>query len=214
MAGTTPETLAFFAPGLLHQFGNLWLSIDGQASLLDARSADQIERTRTAILGATRDGRACLEVMRFLAGEPATAPRPLRRVLDDLVAVARVPLRERHHTIEHKTADAHGETPVDAADVVVMTAEAIRQLVGSLPAGAQGTVAVGGALAVDGATQIDVWFEAAPGTLPFPCGGEALRDLASLAATRASMVACARRRAGLSLQFRARPRAMQPGSFR
>lgn len=213
MPGTNPETLAFFAPGLLHQFGNLWLSIDGHASLLGG-PADELERTRTALLGVTREGRACLDVMRFLAGEPSTARRPLVRVLDELVAVARVPLRERQYAIVMHEAGAHGDAAVDPACVVVMTAEAIRRLVDALPPGATGTIVVGSGGDADGAPRVLVYFEATPGTLPFPLAENALPAIGELAASQRSPVACEPCRGGFSLRFCERIPASRPGSFR
>lgn len=214
MAGTNPETLAFLAPGLLHTFGNLWLSIDGQASLLDGAAAEDCERARTAILGATREGRACLDVMRFLAGEPASHPRAVGRVLHDVLAVARVPLRERQQTIDLRPLDAVAEVMVDPADVVVMTTETIRWLADSLPGGSPGTLVVETSFAVDGAIQVDVSVAAAPGTLPFPVATAALAALGAMASTCRGTVDCAPCRAGLSLRFREASSAVRPGSFR
>ena len=60
------DNAAFFLPGLVHQFGNLLLTIQGQALTLDPAGFD---RGRSAILAAVQRGADGLQVLRVLLGD-------------------------------------------------------------------------------------------------------------------------------------------------
>lgn len=102
MSPDSARALAFLASGLLHRFGNTLFAVHGRARLLRA-SLDE-PSPPLALLG--EDARAVVEdadaamralsVLRWLAGEAAEECVALGAFLDDVLEVARVPLRDAH----------------------------------------------------------------------------------------------------------------------
>lgn len=200
MVRATPdsELLAFLAPGLVHQFGNVLLSIQGQAHLLDV---DNVDRGRAAIRAAAERGAGGLDVLRHLTGEPASAPQPLATTLERFAELVRVPLREAGSSLELRAPGLPAFVMVDPANVVLLLAETTRRLLGFLPSRSGGHIELDAAL-VDGAVLTTLRFVRANGTLPFPLPTEEL--LAGVVATaraRNRTVRCATVRMGLSLAF-------------
>lgn len=157
-----PQTLAFLAPGLLHQFGNQLFAIQGSAQLLPDPSGE----LRSRILGATARGSETLRVFRAVLGDAAPLRLPLRRALEPLLDVARVPLRERGHRLECR-GEPSAAHPVDAGAVVAATADTLCALVEEVPSGAVGTftLELGG---TPTAVTVLLQFAQAAGSLPFP----------------------------------------------
>ncbi len=209
MPPTNPETLSFLVPGLLHQFGNAFLSIQGAAFLIAEGSA---QRSREAVSSAVQRGAAGLDLMRFLAGESAPAAANGVAVLERLVEVIRVPLREAHHRLTVRVAASAGSAMVDPSHLVVLTADAVVRLVRGLQPGVHGTVVIEAETPNGTDLGVHVHFESAPGTLPFPIAVSDLpAQLRSLAARRGAAVQCLPAVAGVALRFAFEPvvRAME-----
>ncbi len=209
MRPTNQETLAFLVPGLLHQFGNSFLSIQGAAFLIAEGSA---QRSRDAVNAAVQRGAANLDLMRFLAGESASAAANGLAVLERLCEVLRVPLREANHAFAVRVAPSAGTAMVDPSHLVVLTADAVVRLVRSLPPGVHGTVVIGADTPNGRGFGVSVHFEFAAGTLPFPIAVADLPEqLRSLGARRGAAVQCFPAEAGVALRFAVEPvvRAME-----
>jgi hypothetical protein len=155
--------IAFLVPGLVHQFGNLLLTIQGQALALEPGSLD---RCRGAILHAGDRGSRTLTLLRYLLGEPGSVPCPAGPLLQELVELARVPVREARSLLELVDPGA-GDWLVEPDQFVPMVAEGLRALVQALPDGSTGTVRLQ-LTPIVAAVGIHLQFLPATGSLPFP----------------------------------------------
>lgn len=192
------EILAFVAPGVVHQFGNVLLSIQGQAHLLDPTN---VERGGAAIRAATERGAACLDVLRHLTGEPASSARPFAATLERFAEIVRIPVREAGSSLELRDVAVAATVLVDPASVVLLLADTTRRLLDIVPARASGRIALDAALG-DGGVVTTLCFVPARGTLPFPLPTDDLRNgVAATARARNRAVRCAAVRTGLSLTF-------------
>lgn len=158
------ESASFFLPGLVHQFGNLLLTVQGHVLHLEA--AD-IPRMQEAVLGAVQRGSASLQVVRALLGERTGAPGLAFDLLAQLAELGRVPSRERGLGLELQ-GDPTAEFWVPAEAFVVVCAEAVRQWVWSVPVGSSGTAVLRAAVEHDGRFVVRLGFELEQGSLPFP----------------------------------------------
>jgi hypothetical protein len=189
---STADTIAFFAPGLVHQFGNLLLTIQGHALNLGA-AEDQLERSRDAILGASDRGVVTLRLLRHLLGEPTSAPVDAFALGEQLAELARVPVREAHQLLEwQRPKAAPSRCLVEVGDFVPLVAETLRSLVSQVPHGVQGTISVALAPAASD-VHVLIRFRPEAGSLPFPLALDRL----------AAEVAATGRRSGWRGQCRA-----------
>ena len=80
---TKNDCAAFFLPGLIHQFGNILLTVQGNLMHLDV---EDLERTQVDVLGAAKRGSGSLKVMRCLvnagSSDPASGSDLLRQVVE------------------------------------------------------------------------------------------------------------------------------------
>lgn len=158
------DSASFFLPGLVHQFGNLLLTVQGHVLHL---SAEDIPRMQEAVLGAVQRGSASLQVVRVLLGENTGAPGLASDLLAQLVELGRVPTRERGLGLELRGEGA-GEFWVAAEPFVVLCAEAIRRWVHSVPLGSSGSAVAQACVSDDGRFEVRLSFELEQGSLPFP----------------------------------------------
>jgi hypothetical protein len=163
-----PDTFCFVAPGLLHRFGNLLLSIQGHAHLV--RGGD-IERERAAILDAAVHGAETLALARMMLGEREPAPMPVGRVLDHLVEILRIPVRSRGRALRLLDVPADPPWIVDAGDVAVAASEAVRAVALGIPSAQPGSITIRAIADPPDAVLVAVQFEGEPGSLPFPLPG-------------------------------------------
>jgi hypothetical protein len=169
--------LAFVAPGLVHQFGNLLFTIQGQALTL---SAEALQRGRAAILTACERGSLSLRLWRHLLGDSGPDRAPVGAVVHALAELLRVPVREAGQLLHcDEAVPGHGAV-VELGCFVPVAIAMVRTLVHAVPAGVQGTVT----LASTAPELLQVGFRAAAGGLPFPL---------ALAAALPSLQALARR---------------------
>lgn len=167
MHRSTAETISFFTSGLVHQFGNLLLTIQGNALTVGGDAAGG-ERARDAILSASDRGAQVLRLLRHLLGDPAMVAVDAHAVGEQLVELARVPVREAGQLVVWQAArPAHAPCPVDMGEFVPLVAETLRCLVHEIPTGVQGTVSVAVAPAAH-EVHVLLRFEPAAGSLPFP----------------------------------------------
>lgn len=181
MEAVRPETLAFLAPGLLHQFGNVLFTIQGNAQSVGL-GADNA-RERTAILGATERGGNALRVLRCLLGDGSQSPAPAGLLLGQLVELLRVPVREAQFTLEMRHSARQTPVLVDPLDFAKILVEAVRCLVGVLPTGLRGTVVLDLCDLAERHATVRVMFQPQAGGLPFPLPSAELQgrlDLAGL----------------------------------
>ncbi|MBL8735675.1 MAG: hypothetical protein JNL12_04550 [Planctomycetes bacterium] len=167
MHRSTADTISFFTTGLVHQFGNLLLTIQGNALAFggDAASA---ERAREAILSASDRGALVLRLLRHLLGDPAAVTVDAHMLGEQLVELARVPVREaRQVLVWVPQKNATQSCPVDMGEFVPLVGEALRSLVHEVPTGVQGTVTVAVAPALRD-VHVLLRFEPVAGSLPFP----------------------------------------------
>lgn len=158
------ETLAFVLPGLVHEFGNVLQTIQGQMlSVADPNVGD----AQRAVLQATARGRASLEILRWLLGDPASPAADPVTLLEQVGELVRVPMRQAQHLLELRLPSA-GRAHVDSADFVILVVETLRQLVAAVPRGVRGTMTLELAGAPAGPTVVHAQFAAMAGNLPFP----------------------------------------------
>lgn len=160
------ETLAFLAPGLLHQLGNVLFTIQGNAQA--AGSGGDADRERLAIVAAAERGAESLRVLRYLLGDAAAAPAPAAALLGQLAELARIPVREARHLLELRPLARQVPLCVDPGDFCVAVLEALRSLVGILPTGLFGTLVLELSVADERQATVRVAFQPPSGTLPFP----------------------------------------------
>lgn len=195
------DLVPFFVPGLLHRFGNLLLTVQGNALHLDAASLAQ---GRQAILAAAERGARALQLLRRIGGEHDGRLEPAGDLLRELVHLARVPVRERGLQLEHG-----GELPavspsVPAAEFVRSLALALCALLDGLPAGADGAIVLTLGRPADGAPDdvcVDAEFAAAAGSLPFPLPAEAVAARVATACGATPGIRIMMRANGLRLSF-------------
>lgn len=167
MHSARSETLAFLAPGLLHQLGNVLFTIQGNAQVAGFTSTDG-NRERAAIAAATDRGAEVLRVLRCLLGDPSAVPVPAGGLLAQLADLARVPLREAHQTLEWRPDAAAEPVLVDPVDFCVVVLEAVRGIVALLPDGVSGAIVLGLRGGKEHRAAVAVAFQPPSGALPFP----------------------------------------------
>ncbi len=203
LSAACADDFAFLAPGLLHQFGNLFLTIHGNALVLET---DHVERAKAAIHGACERGGGALRLLRALLGESGGERADVRTLLRHLGELMRVPIREAGHGFE--TDDAMpGVVPpvVDLGTFVPVAVRAVRELLAAVPTGVTGVL---GAELGDGARLVVLRFRSASGTLPFPLPTDAARRLLQGHAGRVGWGGAIRARAdGLELALAPAPLA-------
>ncbi|MCC7062551.1 MAG: hypothetical protein IT456_07080 [Planctomycetes bacterium] len=177
MQPVRPETLAFLAPGLLHQLGNILFTVQGNAQAWNG--AGDPSRERAAILHAAERGSHTLRVLRCLLGDPAALPAAANDLLQQLGELLRVPVREARHMLELRcSADESGApaVAVDPPDFCTMIVEAVRSLLAVVPAGVHGTVVLDLCSQTSRKTTVRVLFQPPSGALPFPLAGAELLE--------------------------------------
>lgn len=190
-------SLAFLAPGLLHQLGNQLFAVQGSAQLLP----DDAVNLRARILAAADRGSETLRVLRALLGDPAPLRLPLERAMAPLLDVARVALRERGHRLDWRSTPAAAGVAVDAGVVVERAAQTLCLLVEVVPEGTTGTFVFEGA-ATAPATVLRLCFEPASGSLPFPLPvGEVRERLQRATALAPNAPSCRQLGSGIELTF-------------
>lgn len=160
-----PDTLAFLAPGLVHQFGNLLLTIQGHAQHLDTPGV--ASRGREAILGAAARGGDSLRLLRHLLGEPGSSVEDAAVLAAQVGELLRVPVREAGFVFELHAGTGGAASPVEIGDFVPLLVEIVREVIAGIPAGARGHV-VAGVATVAREVQAQVRFRRAADSLPFP----------------------------------------------
>lgn len=166
---SSSDTAAFFLPGLIHQFGNLLLTVQGHVLHLDEQG---IKRMQDAVLGVVQRGSASLQVARALLGEQAGATGLAADLVMQVVDLGRVAARERGISL-----DMRGDNPTEAiwvaAEPFVMAfGEALRRWIESAPNGSTGTATVSFQSDGAGGIVVHLGFEPASGNLPFPLASE------------------------------------------
>ena len=155
---------AFFLPGLVHQFGNLLLTVQGNVLHVQP---DGIDAMRESVLGAVKRGSASLDIVRALLGDESKDVGLAASLLDELSELARVPLRERGLTLAVEQSDAD-HAWVYSSTFVTVCAHALRSWVMALPAASDGAVLMRTNRASDGRFAVQLSFQPTPGSLPFP----------------------------------------------
>jgi hypothetical protein len=163
------DTASFFLPGLVHQFGNLLLTVHGHVLHLDEQG---IKRMQDAVLGAVQRGSASLQVVRALLGEQTGATGSGSDLVLQVVELGRVPARECGISLELR-----GDTPSEAVWVaaepfVLACAETLRLWIQSVPSGSAGAATVSYQSDGAGGSRVQLGFESAVGSLPFPMSSE------------------------------------------
>jgi hypothetical protein len=159
------ELAAFFLPGLVHQLANQLLTVQGQAlALADAASGAQI-------LAAVGRGADTIRIVRHLLAEPDDEVGAAPELLERLVELARVPVRERG--LQLAVEPPSGTVSVAAGAFVRAVARALTALCQELPGGASGSLSLRSAVDA-GTAVVELRFAAATGSLPFPLATDRL----------------------------------------
>ncbi len=170
--------VAFLTPGLVHEFGNLLLSIQGHALQWNASGA----QGQPAILQSCDRGGRALRLFRHLLGENGSEPAEAASTLAELADLLRVPVRERGQALEVQPAAGTGA--VDLASFVPLLVGGVRALLTAVPDGHRGTVSLGLQRTAQGLV-VAVRHRAAAGALPFrPAADDAARYLRALIGRR------------------------------
>ena len=189
---------SLFLPGLVHNFGNLLLTVQGHAMHL---TGENLEESQGVILRSVQRGTESLHAVRILLGEHTDATGSALQLLRELVELGRVGTRERGLSLELRRAE--GETFwVAAQPFVTVCARALHSWVGSMPTGTAGAVTVDAA--EDGLGRFGVTLKKAfeAGSLPFPLAIMETRDRV-LSAALAADIDCVTERLsdGLRISF-------------
>ncbi|HEB51733.1 MAG TPA: hypothetical protein ENI87_00615 [bacterium] len=190
---------SFFLPGLVHQFGNLLLTVQGH--VLQA-TQDNLTAVQDVVSQQVQRGGASLEVVRALLGDDTGTPRVAQELLAQLAELGRVPARERGVTLELRGQPPRQHIYVVGDVFLRGCAAAIRSWMTSLAPGAAGAVTLAMRGAGDGGVVVDIGFEPAEGTLPFPLEPESTVEGIAAAMARALGRAVARADGtGVELRF-------------
>ena len=166
--------LAFVAPGLVHQFGNLFLTVQGHAVYLEP---PLLPRAQSAILGACTRGASTLSIFRHLVGGAGPERIPARDAVAQVGELLRVPVREAGHQLECREPVELPRVVVDLASFVSVMVSSVRSLLAAVPTGVSGVVSVRlSPVGVGGGAGLNIAFRATAGSLPFPL---AMNDAAS-----------------------------------
>lgn len=222
------DTSAFFLPGLVHHFGNLLLTIQGNALQIgalqigalqmapqqavckqaeaeangSAASAPDAERLQRTILSSVTRGAHGLMVMRALMGERTGAGAPAGELLAQLAELARVPVRTRGLTLELRSEPGGARAWVASDPFVAAVGEAVRRFVDAIPAGSAGCVTLAAGDRDEGGCEVALALELSADVLPFPLPVEQVAsDVAAGAFLDHLQVSPAAGGAGLSLRF-------------
>lgn len=161
MSPATAADLAFLAPGLVHQLGNLFFGLQAHALHADPQAAGPALQ---AIAGVADRGGACVRMLRHALGDGGAEIGEARRAVVDLGEMLRVSMREAGHRLETDAGDA-GQRCVDLAQFVPGALAALRSVCMALPSGMEATVRMGWR---DQAGELHVSVAPAAGSLPFP----------------------------------------------
>ncbi|MFY9342798.1 MAG: hypothetical protein WAT39_09935 [Planctomycetota bacterium] len=178
MTAAPAELIAFLAPGLVHQFGNVLFTVQGHGATLEPAT---LARAQVAIANACERGGAGLRLFRLLLGEPGAWYAEAGATAAMVGELLRIPVREAGHTFELEVAPGElGRVEVGA--FVAFAAGAVQALVAVVPQGVAGTVRLG--VARDGgAVRAEVTFRRAAADLPFPLPvGETVAKVTALLA--------------------------------
>jgi len=199
-AVTSTDSAAFFLPGLIHQFGNLLLTVQGNALHVQP---DEIPAMQEAVLGSVKRGSASLQAMRLLLGEVSQAPESAQGLLENLVELGRVPCRERGLTLDLAELPTAGFW-LPVSPFLPLCAEALHRLVMALPVGSEGALRLVGSFTPERRFLVRLSFEAAPGSLPFAISTDtALESIVSRADEYHGNVQASRSADTISLSFEA-----------
>jgi hypothetical protein len=170
MPAVTPATaadLAFLAPGLVHQLGNLFFGLQAHALHADPQAAGPALQ---AIASVADRGGACVRLLRHALGDGGPEPGEARRAVADLGEMLRVSMREAGHRLETEAGD-DGRRSVDLAHFVPGALAALRGVCAALPTGMEATVRL---CWRDAVGELEVAVAPAAGSLPFPVAFAAL----------------------------------------
>jgi hypothetical protein len=195
VAAAHTDAIAFLAPGLVHQFGNLLLMMQGHAATLEP---DTVARSRPALLGACERGSAGLRVFRQLLGDGEVSHLDAGAAATMLAELLRIPVREAGHTFELAPPTGAAGGHVELAAFVLLVVTGVQAVVRSVPSGVNGTVELA-LTGQQGLATARIAFRAPAGTLPFPL------PLAEAAAR----VGAAARRAGHRAEVRGTTGALE-----
>jgi len=161
-----PETLAFVAPGLIHRFGNLIFTVQGQAQLLTRSEGS--DREVTAITNAAERGGRLLGVLRTLLGPTSGPPQDAVELLEHVVDLVRIPLREAGYALTQAVPESPGFRGVDPGMFCPAVLEAVRLFAEALPEGQGGKISIELADGARRSLLVRIGHTAEQGVLPFP----------------------------------------------
>lgn len=163
-AVTTDDSASFLLPGLVHQFGNILLTVQGNLMHLDG--AD-LERVQADVLSAAKRGGGSLQVMRCLLNAGSLEPTLAQDLLRQVVDLGSVAARERGLAL---AIDTEGADPfwAPAMPFVQLCCATMQAWVTGVPAGAEGRIEITATGGADSPYQLQVRFGAASSSLSFP----------------------------------------------
>ena len=170
MPAVTPATaadLAFLAPGLVHQLGNLFFGLQAHALHADPQAAGPALQATASV--ADRGG-ACVRLLRHALGDGGPEPGEARRAVADLAEILRVSMREAGHRLETDVGE-EGQRAVNLAHFVPGALAALRGVSAALPTGMDATIRL---CWRDAAGELEVTVAPAAGCLPFPVAYDTL----------------------------------------
>jgi len=159
------DTASFFLPGIVHQFGNLLLTVQGQALHVEP---DGVARMQKAILNAVQRGSSSLQVVRAMLGEQTGATGSAHDLITQLAELGRVPARECGLSLELRGKEPATIAWVASESFVMTIAEALRRWIGAVRTGSNGAVTVEMQVADGGQVVVLLGYEPGEGSLPFP----------------------------------------------
>ena len=178
-------TASFFLPGLVHQFGNMLLAVQGHVLHLEEGG---IKRMQDLVLDVVQRGGANLQVVRAILGEQTGAVGSASDLLTQIVELGRVAARECGITLQFSVPQNVDVIWVDAEPFVFLCADTLRLWVQGVPRGVNGSARLSLTGDGKGGACIRFGFDPCAGSLPFPLPTPEVMDAikSSLLAANAS----------------------------
>lgn len=170
------DTASFFLPGIIHQFGNLLLTVQGQALHVEPEG---VARMQKSILTAVQRGSASLQVVRAMMGEQTGATGSAYDLLAQIAELGRVPARECGLSLELRGAEPATIQWVASESFVLTVAEALRRWIGAVRTGSSGAVTAAMRVADGGEVAVLLGYEPGVGSLPFPMPSDSVAKAVS-----------------------------------
>ena len=162
---SSSTTASFFLPGLVHQFGNMLLAVQGHVLHVEEGG---IKSMQGLVLDVVQRGSQNLQVVRAILGEQTGAAGSASDLFVQIVELGRVPARECGITLQLSEPQKADVIWVDAEPFVFLCADTLRRWIQGVPSGVSGSAHLSLTSDGKGGARVRFGFVACAGSLPFP----------------------------------------------